>query len=156
MRWGPKQDKKEKTKGSHRLRTNKKIQHTKLNLKIACCQDNLAFTSGFSLFLQGSLHRYGFSLYFLEFLGTGQDSHCIFQGFARFSLHFPGSVVGFGLIALYFPGILAQCDFCISDSPMFSSISAFQSRNGVQKGQEFGTRSLKHYKNRHFRKYYKT
>ena len=58
--------------------------------------------------------------------------------FGRFSLHFPGSVVGFGLIALYFPGFLGQCHFCISDSPMFSSISGFQGQNGVQKGQDSG------------------
>ena len=39
--------------------------------------------------------------------------------------------------SLYFPGVLAQCDLCISDSPMFSSISRLHSQNGVQKGQEF-------------------
>ena len=35
------------------------------------------------------------------------------------------------------PGFVGQCDFCMSDSPMFSSISGFQGQNGVQKGKEF-------------------
>ena len=135
VRWGAKQDKKTNQRKAE-VEDKQKIQHIKLNLKIACCQEDLAFTSGFSQFSQGSLHRYEFSLYFLGLLGARQDSHCIFQGFWAIFTAFSRFCSRFWSDCPLFPGFGGQYHFCISDSCMFSSISAFQAENGVQKGQD--------------------